>query len=303
MWLSYKIGSFNCCNFKNFDYKDIQCFADIISKEQFDIIALQEIHGKYALQSILSRLGNKWTGVADDTVNDYAFIWNTTRFELANAKEAGKDRIYAPRIYKQYRIDRSSGQTDLVREPFFARFYPVGGGAPYIEIRIINTHIRFSKNGDSENETDSIGAIAMRKNEFNVLVKSIYAKEAYNKTYGNNRPHYAILLGDYNLNHPNSEAKSPYLIESFEIMDGPKKRVITTVQKDLTTLKKVQDERNHFANNYDHFTYDEELFDDVIISSSRVEAIKKYCNDDYEKYAKEVSDHLPICMSLDIRRK
>ena len=41
--MSYRIGSFNCHNFKNFDSRDLQCFADIISKEQFDIVALQEI--------------------------------------------------------------------------------------------------------------------------------------------------------------------------------------------------------------------------------------------------------------------
>lgn len=305
--MSYRIGSFNCHNFKNFDSRDLQCFADIISKEKFDIVALQEIHGDYALQSILSRLGKKWAGVADNSVNDYAFIWNTRRVELANAKEAGKDRVYQPRIYKQYKIDRKNGQTDLIREPFFARFFPVGGAAPYIEIRLINTHIRFSKGSDNDDAENSPSAIAMRKKEFEVLVKSIYAKEAYNKTYGTSRPHYAILLGDYNLNHPDSPAKSPFLQETFEIMDGPQKRVITTIQTELTTLKKVKPEetgdnnKEHYANNYDHFTYDEGLFNNVFISSSRVEAVEKYCKNDYEKYAKEVSDHLPVKMNINIR--
>ena len=143
--MSYFIGSFNCLNFGGISSKDVCTFADIVVNEKFDIVALQEIKHPLALQSILNKLPSYWNGFADTECYDYAFIWNSRRFELANAYEAGKDRIYLPRIYKQYKIDRKSGQTDLVREPYFSRFFPVGGAAPYIEIRLINTHIRFSK--------------------------------------------------------------------------------------------------------------------------------------------------------------
>ena len=249
----YKIGSFNCLNFGVGTTKDVKKFAEIISGEGFDIIALQEVKGKQALSRILDALRNSsrinWRGMADAVVNDYAFIWNADKFELANASEGGIERQYYPRIYKQYRIDRKAGQTDLIREPYYARFFPIRG--PYIEIRLINTHIRFTKGSDVAENTP--GAVAMRKNEFDVLTKAIYAKEA-DKRYGNNRPAYTILLGDYNLNLPSSTARAPYLIEQFTIEDGKSSKVIRTVQTTLTTLAKLgdeekKDENNAFASN------------------------------------------------------
>ena len=301
----YRIGSINCKNFGRGASKNIKKFVDIISSEEFDIIALQEIKGQAALDRILTGLSpDKWKGIADEdpTVNDYAFIWNATKFELAKTEELGYKRTYAPRIYKQYRIDRKNGQKELIREPFFARFFPVGPNAPFIEIRLINTHIRFSKGKDaSEN---SPGTIAMRRNEYDVLTKAIYAKEA-DKRYGNNRPAYTILLGDYNLNLPSSMASSPYLVEAFTIEDGRERKNIRTIQNKLSTLASNTDTKDPikgiFANNYDHFTYDEERFDDVTVRSYRVNAVRKYCSGNQEKYLKEISDHMPITVNLEFR--
>ncbi|MBO5081872.1 MAG: hypothetical protein J6C06_04625 [Lachnospiraceae bacterium] len=301
----YKIGSFNCLNFGAGTTKDTKKFAEIIYGEGFDIVALQEIKGPGALNRILDALkcfGRvTWCGMADEVVNDYAFIWNADKFELANASECGLKRQYAPRIYKQYRIDRQEGQTDLIREPYYARFFPIKG--PYIEIRLINTHIRFTKGSSVAENTP--GAVAMRKNEFNVLTKAIYAKEA-DKRYGNNRPAYTILLGDYNLNLPSSTAGAPYLLEQFTIADGNSSKVIRTVQSSLSTLVKTnddekKDESNAFASNYDHFSYDEKRFSDSYINCERINAIKKYYSDDYEKYSKNISDHVPVMMKFNIR--
>ena len=102
--MSYKIGSFNCLHFGRGVSKDIKVFSDIILREQFDIIALQEIKGNCALKRILDVLPPYWTGIADEdsSVYDYAFIWNTRRFILANAEEVGKSRVYFPRIYKHH---------------------------------------------------------------------------------------------------------------------------------------------------------------------------------------------------------
>lgn len=308
--MSYKIGSFNCLNFAMASSKDVQVFVDLILDEQFDIIALQEIKGQSALNRILNRLPENWKGIADDDprVNDYAFIWNTRRIELAHTENYSSDvktipdRTYSPRIYKQYKIDRKNGQTDLIREPYFARFFPCGGCSPFIELRIINTHIRFSK---STNDilNNSIGAVLMRKNEFDVLTKSIYSKEA-DKRYGNNRPAYTILLGDYNLNMPSSTASSPYLLESFEIIDEKSMKIITTVQSELTTLKKSDDSEkinNYFANNYDHFTFDAARFSNVVVSCRRINTVEKYCKGEPEKHIKEISDHVPVVMNIDLK--
>ena len=140
----------------------------------------------------------------------------------------------------------------------------------------------------------------MRRNEFDVLTKAIYAKES-DKRYGNNRPAYTILLGDYNLNLPSSMAKSPYLIEAFEISDGDTKKIITTVQHELSTLKKKDREEGIFANNYDHFTYDVERFNGVVVSCNCINTVEKYCDGNAEEYLKNISDHIPVSLDVEIR--
>ena len=303
--MSYKIGSFNCLNYGSGASKEEKVFANIIIKENFDIIALQEIKNKFVLDIIINCLNNlsiyHWKGKHDNgDANDYAFIWNSDRMELAYTKTDKGLRTYEPRIYKQYKINKSEGQTNLIREPFFARFYPCHPGAPFIEIRIINCHIRYTK-GNNDDEY-SLGAVQMRKNEFNILTKSIYAKES-DHVYGSNRPSYTIMLGDYNLNRPSSSAKAPYLVESFEIIDANKVKKISTIQNDLTTLKKNRSEdQNIYANNFDHFTIDDIRFRDVDITCQRVDAIDKYCDSDHDRYYKHVSDHLPITLDLNIRK-
>lgn len=206
--MGYRIGSFNCLNFGMATTKDVDTFVDIISQEGFDIIALQEINGPNALKRILSRLNpNKWQGQAayEGSRNDYAFIWNKKRIALARTRNGNN-----PYIYKNYSIDRKAGQEDLIRDPYFARFIPIGGGAPRIEIRIINAHIRYSKGKpDDSSDENTLSAIKKRMNEFDILTKSIYAKESDNR-YGNHRPSYTILLGDYNLNKKESNLGSPY---------------------------------------------------------------------------------------------
>ena len=299
----YKIGSFNCRHLAMASAKDIRVFANVILKEDYDIIALQEVSGQAGVNRLLAELSTtRWKGVADDRSHGYGFLWNTYRFELAHTEKAGEPREYTPRVYRQYKIDRKSGQEDLLREPFFARFFPVGGAAPFIEIRLINTHIRFSKG--SEKEEQNVGAVLKRKNEFDILTRSIYAKEE-DKRYGNNRPAYTIMLGDYNLNLPSSGAAAPYLVESFEIYDGKnEKKVIRTIQKEKTTIRReIREGEDPFANNYDHFTIDENRFRDTNYDSRRINAVERYCGGDYEKYKKDVSDHVPIMMELNIKKE
>lgn len=342
--MSYRIGSFNCLNFSiNKAGKASQKFAEIIYQERFDIIALQEIGSKAALKTLRKALKNfpgKWDGAADN--NDYAFIWNSNRVALATYEEPGISREYAPRIYNQYRVDRKIGQKDLVRNPYYARFFPVGGCAPFIELRIINTHIRFSKKETEKAAGESKGAVLMRRNEFDVLTKAIYAKEA-DKRYGNNRPAYTILLGDYNLNLLASGAESPYLLESFEIVDGQSTKIITTIQTELTTLKKSntnqqndqeyraesdddhdsQDEcddssenndssfenilgqcenADPFSSNFDHFTFDANRFTGVSLSCNRINTVEKYCDGDYVKHRDNISDHVPVVLDLSLSK-
>lgn len=298
--MSYKIGSFNCLNFARNSDKDIEAFAEIIRNEQFDIIALQEIKGIQALNRILALLpNNQWEGTADYIINDYAFVWNRKKIRLAES-ENDTSKVYQPRIYRQYKVDRKEGQMRLIRDPYFARFFPTGPVAPYIELRIINCHIRFNK---SDNSLYDISTAQMRKNELDVLIKSIYAKES-DKRYGNYRPAYTILLGDYNLNCRASSAGFPYLQEIIEVKDGIIEKKICTQQIQLTTLKnQLEEADNPFVSNYDHFSYDLKRFDSVSIQFRRIEAVEEYYNSDYKEYKKNVSDHVPIEMNLNLKRE
>lgn len=297
--MAYRIGSFNCLNFSRNSSKNVNIFAQIIKDTRMDIVALQEIVHKEALNGILRYLGNGWDGEFNEGMNasEYAFIWNTRRVRPVTTEVGGDSRVSRPRIYNQYKKDRGRGQIELARNPYFGRFTPEGclGGA-HFEIRILNAHVRFSK-GKSDL---SIGEIEMRKNEVDILAKTIYPKAA-DKVYGNNMPAYTILLGDYNLNKIDSGAKSPYIREEFsEIVDGRSIKQIITVQSELTTLKKSPEEESDYANNFDHFTYDQKRYEGTMVRISRIDAVRKYCNGDIEKYRKEVSDHVPILIELEL---
>ena len=313
--MAYRIGSFNCLNFGLGVEKDVKLIAEIIHKEKFDIIALQEIKGKAALNRILSELRRysfHWVGVADDGyVNDYAFIWNKRRVDIVKTTVNGKERSFTPHIYKQYKIDRKAGQTDIVREPFYARFEPNEPGVPKFEMRILNTHIRYSKSKNNKEDLLLPGEIAMRRNEFDVLTKAIYTRVAdkqYGSQDGGNRVAYTILLGDYNLNLPNSRASSPYLVEEITIQEPQRTRRIVTTQKELTTLKKPTKEPQNpllpqqiYVSNYDHFTYDQNRFSGISAQCGRIDTVNNYCNGDYEEHIKKVSDHVPVVLDIDFR--
>ena len=296
--MSYRIGSLNCLNYNYGSNKNPDMFARIILDNNMDIIALQEIKRQSAIDAILRRLGKNWMGECDGEVCDYAFIWNTRRVHLPEVLTDAAKRINHPRLYKQY---RRFGYASLVRPPYFARFTPKGlpGGANF-EIRILNTHVRFSK-GATDEDDDSPGAIKMRKNEVEMLTKAIYTKEA-DTVYGDNMAAYTILLGDYNLNKRDSGAGSPYIEEEFvEIIDGRNVKHIVTVQSELTTLKKsTAHDGLSYANNYDHVTYDAKRYEGASVTVSRIDAVGKYYNNDFDRYRDEVSDHLPILIELEL---
>ena len=112
------------------------------------------------------------------------------------------------------------------------------------------------------------------------------------------------------MNLRSANAGSPYIPCEEFVVDTGKQKCLRTVQDDLTTLKKpLKDEdplheemNNYYANNYDHFTYDSNRFNGTTIMSERIDAVKQYCGDDYEKYIEKVSDHVPIRMTFDLKK-
>ena len=314
--MGYKLGSFNMYKFQAYRSddkikKDLDNIANIISTEKFDIIAMQEVFDEKPMNMILTRLGSHWKGAwakpnskSVQAAEGYAFIWNTDRIELAQSVTASGTRVYKPRIYQQYKIDKKNGQQELVRDPYYGRFKPKFEN---FEIRIINTHIMFSNSGKDEHEDEAIqlGDIAMRRNEYEILIKNILAKENTWR-YGNNLVAYTILMGDYNLNLRRDWTNGPYLEEVVETVDGKYTYKIRTVQDQLTTVKNrsklTPDEpARGYANNYDHFSYDEERFSDLHPKVNWIDSVSEYCGGDFERHKKEISDHVPISIEIDLK--
>ena len=297
-----RIGSFNCLNYGRKSTKNTGIFADIIRKERFDIVALQEIRAREVLDSLVMYMGQNWKYEFSAETCEYAFLWNSNRVELPTSTvgESNIVRVNKPRIFKQYKKNKQQGQINLRNDPYYARFILKFDGG-YTEIRLLNTHIRFSK-GITESQ---LGEMALRRNEFSLLTETIYPKAA-NKRYGNMIPAYTILLGDYNMNLKSSLAPSPYIYDDeIVISDGDRQQIIATVQSELTTLANTDihnvTETNRYVNNYDHASYDKNRYTGVSVNVSCINAVEKYCGGDFEKYRKYVSDHLPICIEINLK--
>ena len=326
--MGYNIGAFNLykISFQSDDdiRKNLEKISQIIRDAELDVVAIQEIFNKKALDRLVSELGaNGWEGRWDSpnsrsvsAAEGYAFIWNNARLGLVKNRYG---KIFEPRILNQYKVDKSFGQRYLIRNPYYARLTPSERlGGTFAEIRLINAHIMFSKNR-TENESNNhdfsdLGAISMRRNEFDILSKTVYPKYS-DKTYdliNGERdaycmPTYTIMLGDYNLNLKSSAAQGSFLRPDEEIIElADEGKRIVTVQSDLTTLKSKKEgvsysQADGYANNYDHFTYDEKRFEGIKLDVKRIEAVKNYYGDDFDLYRKEVSDHLPIVLDLEFR--
>ena len=96
-----------------------------------------------------------------------------------------------------------------------------------------------------------------------------------------------------------------------EVITIPEYGTVITAQHQLSTLKSQEDtgqdtknltsdglSESIGANNYDHFSFEQTMFSDV--SCYVIEAVHKYCNNDLDYYRKNISDHLPIVMELEL---
>lgn len=324
--MTFKIGSFNMHNIGlaalgDDNSRDIEKIAGIIRDEQFDVVALQEVlsegkaiyYDKYAEKTILYELGPDWdfswadaeTAGIDKRHEGYAFVWNKRRLRLSTTElNDGSVRVFYPRICKV-----KSG--NMFRKPYYARFTPQGTFASMpMEIRLLCVHTYY---GNSDNVANRL----IRQQELDILLKEIYPQIA-DRVYKNAVPPYTIVLGDYNAelyrdwHETLQRTKRAMYIEDVVIAQKWDDMRIRTVQDQLTTLKNKnnndEDEEstdvsktNRYAHNYDHFSYeDSERYKELNIQCKRIDAVRKYSNDDADKYIKEVSDHLPILLSIEI---
>lgn len=332
--MGYRIGSFNVRNLSKDNGVNLDIIAQIILKEKFDIVALQEVleSGKILdggmgrkvrgeavayEKSLLGRLPKyqmRWGASnikkkSNDESGDrrgegYAFLWNTKRIELANQITPSGEIVFNPRIWGQYSLRRADGTKRLVRDPFYGRFKIKG---KQYEIRLITTHIYFGSNYAMD--------IDLREKELNILAGAIYPR-LHDKTYGVNTPATTILLGDYNLNLKDSDAGHPYMKaviivdengmvrSASDITSDKNIRTFATRQSQLSTLSKTGTEEK-YSNNYDHITYETTMggnhraHDGDSMSNPHV---IKVCDlpvsIDFAEYRRMVSDHLPICVDL-----
>lgn len=340
--MSIKIGSFNIHNAgKNADKKKLEKIAEIIRREQFDIVALQEVFCDYKgvislnsnvppLSTILRSLGgSEWKAYfaaprqARTAKEGYAFIWNTKKVDLPKSLDKnGCERTYYPRIFDlNYKERSSSGEKIpmLERNPLIGRFVFKDG--QFGELRIINTHIRFSAKPsvDSDNTDDEDIDIVdknLRRFEFNALTKRVYpifSDRVYGKDDVSSNPSnsYTIMVGDYNLSLKREFTKPPYVTKEVIILPETRKGqniTLQTFQYSLTTLKMITEDnqkefeyQDKFSNNYDHSTYDIKRFKEIKMNTKRIHAVRKYDNNDYVHYRKNISDHLPIAVTIDTK--
>lgn len=326
------------CNLSFSSKRDIERIAMIIKQNNLDIIALQEVlsEGK-RVSEIVRYLGPNWKhfiGKPDNHLTSkypypflgedkreeaYAFIWNTHRIELSIVSK----KEWEPRIWNNYTL-KESGLLRLIRDPLVGRFHVKGRN---VEIRLITTHIIYGKPDDNKLAMPvSISALKMRRNEFKILAGDIYARISDHRRDITSVVPYTIILGDYNTNLLGSGATTDFLTEvicfdkkGVSTADGfnADRRMITT-QKDFTTLRRKDGHAlGGYANNYDHFSFDERVHNSVFKRCYAIDAPhgntsplmgKQYptsenfppqSDDPFELYYKNVSDHLPIIIELD----
>lgn len=307
--MQYVIGSFNISNMNR--TKDFDAISRIIIQSQFDVIAIQEVTTNNAIKDLVNALNllqfDSWEGVCESAdsyfqhSNEwYGYIWNKKKLSL----------IGEPWIVKKYK-SKGICEDGLVRPPYVARFSPSGLlGGSFFEIRLINTHILFSK---PEHAQDELRNEALRRKELDLIAKRIYTFVA-DKRYGDNLPAYTFLLGDYNLclvgNGPRIDVA----------IDMGCNRILKNDQFQPTSLKTPQGEEvtkdeqtptqiEFYANNYDHFSYESTMDSRLSFSISRATALEDYLkgfsdkNEGLKEFRGKVSDHVPIKMVLNLRTK
>ena len=334
--MGYKIGSFNVRNLSKDNGVNLDIIAQIISRERFDIVALQEVldSGKIldggmgrkvkgeasAYEDyLLRRLPGyqmRWgaSNVKKNTAQDntdkrgegYAFLWNSKHVELAKQVTPSGEQIFNPRIWGQYSLKRADGVQRLVRDPFYGRFKIKGKKQ---EIRLITTHILFGSNSALD--------LDLRRRELNILAGAIYPR-LHDKTYGVNTPAITILLGDYNLNLRDSNAGSSYMNaviivdengmvhNAADIPTDNNIRTFVTRQSQLSTLSKIGTDEK-YINNYDHITVETNMGGnhsahdgDVVVNPHAIKVCDLPINIDFETYRSKVSDHLLICVEVSL---
>ena len=274
--MGFVIGSWNIREFTGErERQDIAKIADIIKKEQFDIIALQEVKKVAGITSLKGMLGSHWSFYCDwldpnisRTANyGLGFLWNTIK--MRECSESHPSRV---ELHKRH--------MEFERDPLCGKFTPIR--LPLFEIRLINVHLCSSTYGINNN-------IKKRIEEFNSVSGHIYEQisiERYRRT--KREEHFkqacTVILGDYNLTLKQCENHQMLGLYHAD-----------TYQKEGTH---IPNEPLAYGNDLDHFGYNERMNPGVSFVYERVDTVNKYMGGDFEKHRGELSDHVPIKLKL-----
>jgi len=280
--MSFRIGSLNIhkrIHKESESERDLFAFIhDFVADEHIDILALQEVLKEEELKRIRDRALSPfqdWHGYYERPAvgksGDYgfAFLWNSNRVEECS-------RYRTPRIFNEYKSD-----VRLSRNPLYGRFSPKlsRNSEIFQELRLIEIHLRFSD--EVLPNLTKIPGKKKRKMECGIVTGEIY-KVIDTHRYGNYKPAFTFLLGDYNL-------------DADDCIKHSGNPAVVTYQRELTTLNCSYD---GYSNNYDHFSFDCVKYESIPFTVSRVDAVKRYFGGNYRKYYDAVSDHIPIVIEI-----
>lgn len=283
--MSFTIGSFNIQDFTGDglyrkigapEYatpvaRHIDTIADIILREQFDIVAIQEIRDAQALLLLKRRLPPNWECYCPEQTLDepeYGFIWNMRTINLYHDADGN---CIMPETIDRY----GSGITKIKRDPYLGRFTP--RFAPKVEIRLINIHLKSGGNSQT-------------RGEFELVAGEIFERTNSMRD-GNNMSVYTVVLGDYNL--------SAVYCNKWE-STAPDIYITDTKQDKPTTI--TRDKTGYTNNDFDHFSLarNDERLPEGNIYVDCVDAVGKRYVNDFETYRKYISDHIPVKLEISL---
>ena len=310
----YIIGSFNIQHLNN--TKDFHMLAKIIKEEDFDIVAIQEVRRKHAIDEIVRELNSRyWDSAYTSGNEEYAFIWKKRRLKKLELRDNKEN----PAIVNNFHYKKEYGEAKLVRPPYVGYFTAKGvyGGCNF-DLRLINSHIAYSK---PYYAPDTVSAPEVRRNELKVITRDLYDSVNTKPIFGV-RSIFTVLLGDFNLvlagegDKLITDAQAFYGEYPYKTKNGHDmvfkqedktslKQASNTTYNDLTIEEIAEQQEQglakdgeYYSRNYDHFAYSEELSGKYRISCSRVDALGKYYDNNLELYREKISDHVPIKMTI-----
>ena len=289
-----RIGSFNVRNLADGEGRDLDRIAKMINYYHLDIVALQEVLAE----------GKVIGGIDLKEPSGQAKAYDRSlKRRLSGPWDSQWAQPVLSRENEPFRGEES--QLRLIRDPLYARF--LLKDRHVAELRILVTHIVYGKSG-ALNDVIDYSAAKMRQKEFDILAGQLYRRVAeYYKVQDCTSP-YTVLLGDYNLNlgaYPAVPAVACFDAKGRPVDESRAKAYIYTYQTDASTIKRDTPE---YANNYDHFSFDERTRRIVRMDSIHsIDLVNKYTKSEdvtqeqrFDRYRKEISDHLPIMMEVDL---